>query len=497
MMPKLDSSISPPGGSTARTSLQIVEALGLGDRIDIVELAERRSAFKAVHMGENDLAIGTLLDLVKSDAALCPPRTGHIGNWGNIALGRAGAMDFNKAICAPGYGYPLLYCFTQTEADVSRQGDWGYLPGSIVDRDERRPLPLHAWDGRRFVYCGNAQPRFTPFVQAEVDGQLQPLTQLHTARMRQIEGFNFRLEQALIAEQDALVRPLLTALVADACRRNNSRRALQDLVSHAVELDGTLTRSAIERDGAGFQLGDCRFASIDTLVEGALAPFHAVASPAHFMDLIGSLPRRLPLLSNLTIAVLSAMIETHLPDAARNSGRSRGPINPHLHWGGRDMAGYPPLRKGYLFEEAKIKSMRRMCSTLVAEFAQIDPLCFVLLPAPVFMLCPTNAHPRDAELLADLIHQIQSTTAGTVRSSAELQQAISDAARRWHGTAGSELSAYFRERFGPRRGGLLSGERPDASEPVEPGGFRNLSLRHASMIIGALFEIEGSRSPMP
>ena len=67
----------------------------------------------------------------------------------------------------------------------------------------------------------------------------------------------------------------------------------------------------------------------------------------------------------------------------------------------------------------------------------------------------------------------------------------------WHGTAGSELSAYFRERFGPRRGGLMPGERPDASEPVEPSGFRDLSLRHASMIIGALFEIEASRSPLP
>ena len=125
-----------------------------------------------------------LLDLIGTDAALCPPRTGHIGNWGNIGLGRAGAMDFNKAICAPGYGYPLLYCFTQTEVEAPRQGDWGYLPGSLVDGDARTPLRLHAWDGTEFAALhAHALPRFTPFVQAELDGGLTPLTEVHARRL--------------------------------------------------------------------------------------------------------------------------------------------------------------------------------------------------------------------------------------------------------------------------------------------------------------------------
>ena len=79
----------------ARSPLQIIDALGLGDVIDVGDMASRKCAFKAVHMGERDLPIGSLLDLIGADAALCPPRTGHIGNWGNIGLGRPGAMGSN------------------------------------------------------------------------------------------------------------------------------------------------------------------------------------------------------------------------------------------------------------------------------------------------------------------------------------------------------------------------------------------------------------------
>ena len=322
--------------------MQIVEALGLGSVVDVEAMASRKCAFKAVHMGERDLPIGTLLDLITSDAALCPPRTGHIGNWGNIARGRAGAMDFNKAICAPGYGYPLLYCFTQTETETPRQGDWGYLPGSLVDGDVRTPLRLHAWDGTEFVPCSHAVPRFTPFIQAELDGELKPLTEVHARRLDPIGPHPFKLEQAIFADQEATIRPLLTALIDEARGRDNPRRALQDLISHSVALDGTMARCDLALDGKGFKLAETYYPSTEALVEHALVPFRAVARPRQFMAEIAHLPWQLPVASNLLIAVLSAILETHLPGASFPSSHVVGPINPHLHWGGRDMAGYPP-----------------------------------------------------------------------------------------------------------------------------------------------------------
>ena len=473
----------------ARSPMQIVEALGLGSVVGLEAMASRKCAFKAVHMGEHDLAIGTLLDLITSDAALCPPRTGHIGNWGNIARGRAGAMDFNKAICAPGYGYPLLYCFTQTEADAqTRQGDWGYLPGSFVDGDARTPLRLHGWNGTEFVPCTHAVPRFTPFMQAELDGELKPLTEVHRRRLDQIGPHSFKLEQALFADSEAAIRPLLTALIDEARRRDNPRRALHDLISHSVALDGTMARCELELDGKGFKLGKTYYPSTEALVEHALVPFRAVARPWQFMAEIGHLPWQLPVASNILIAVLSAVLETHLPGGILHSSRMVGPLNPHLHWGGRDMAGYPPRNRGYLLEEAKARSMKRICATLVEHFPTVQPLCFVLLPSTAFMLCPTTAHPGDAELLSKLFRRVREAVSGGDASGPNAQQAIGNVVRSWHDADRTRLSTYFRNRFGPRRGGLLSGDMVD-SHPVEPDGFRDLTVRQASMIVGAFYEI--------
>ena len=486
----------PVTASAARTPPQIIEALGLARSIDLAAITSRQSALTMIQMATRDLSIGDLLAVITTDAMLCPPRTGHIGNWGNIAWGRAGAMDFNKAICAPGYGYPLIYGFTQTETDEQHLGDWGYLPGSLIDGDVRTRLPLHAWDGTEFAPCSRERPLFTPFVQAELAGGLHALSDVHRQRMRLHRQFRFEFEQALIARHEATVRPLLMALVDEARHRENSRRALQDLISHAAAIDGTVTRGDLVVDGKGFKLVDCYYPSTNALVEHAMVPFRAVAHPRQFMDSIGSYPWRLPVVSNTVISVLSALLNTHTPDAGAQRSGTSAPLIPHLHWGGRDMAGYPPRRKGYLLEDTRIRSMKRICTTLVGAFADVQPVCFVLLPAAVFMLCPASANPRDAELLAKLfqkVREVAPVAAGAAGASC-LQQAIEDATAAWCDENAVALSPYFLERFGPRRGGLPSGDLPASSEPVEPEGFRELTLRQASMIVGALFEIGAARA---
>jgi hypothetical protein len=478
--------------SIANSPLQIIKALELTNAIDLAGMADRRTAFRAVHMGERDLPIGKLLDLIQTDTALCPPRTGHIGNWGSIVEGRAGAMDFNRAICGPGYGYPLIYGFNQTEVDATTiaaaQGDWGYLPGSFIDRDVRIPLVLQAWNGTEFARCGRYTPRFTPFIQAERNGGLKPLTTLHRERMEALPQFRFTFEQALFAANEETIRPWLTVLFDEARQRDNPKRALQDLVGHAAALDGTITRTALEINGRGFKLGESYFPSIEALVDFALVPFRAVASPELFMADIARMPPHLPVASTLLITVLSALLETHHPDRPSADGL----LNPHLHWGGRDMAGYPPRRNGYLLEDAKIRSLKSICKVLVTEFAGIKPLCFVLLPATVFMLCSASAHPGDAALLSRLFRLVRD-----LPGAATMQRDIEATVQAWHDAHEHQMSAYFLDRFGPRRGGLSVGSRLASSNPVEPEGFRELSLRQASMIVGALYEIRSSRSMQP
>lgn len=475
-----------------RTPVQLLEALDLTSTVAVEELASRRRAFEGVHMGMADLPIGTLLDLLRDESWLKPPRTGHLGNWQEIAAGRAGPMDFNHAICTQGYGYPLIYSFTQTEAEGSAEGDWVYLPGSRVERGVREVLPLFTWDGTAYVRRSRHRPLFCPFVQTGVDGALVPLTELHWRRMQEIPRLRFVLEAAVVVERAAEVRPMLALLLEEAARSANPRRAFQELIGYAVAPDGTVVRCELRREGRGYRLGDCDYPTTDALVEAALVPFRAVTTPRELFAEMGGLPPLLPVLSNLLVGIFSAIFGTHYPDPGEARDRGTRPFNPHLHWGARDMAGYPPRRRGYFATRASARSHRGICTSLVAAFPDVAPLCIVLLPAAVFMLCPTSAHPRDAELLADLFGRVAGGGGPAPRGSHEMQARVEDATRAWLARYADELSPYFLNRFRGRGGVLHPGHLPSATEPEEPEGFRALTLRQACMTVGALVEIVSS-----
>jgi Family of unknown function (DUF6025) len=470
-----------------RTPVELLNALALSAAVDLDSLANRQSAYSYVHVGTQPLPIGRLREVLHQEADLAPPRTGHLGNWEDIALGRAGAMDFNQAICASGVGYPLITCFTQTEADdgVARSGDWVYLPGSIVERGKREILPLFTWDGSGFAQRSRERPLFCPFVQTEHDGARLPLIELHWQRMQAIEGFQFRHEAQAIVDHQEIVRPMLALLLEEATHQENQRRALSDLISHAVAPDGTVNRAEIARDGNGYWLGDCFYASTDALVEHALIPFRAVTEPRRFFEDVGQLPARVPVLSHLVIGILSAILTTHYPDLQDRTAVTR-PFNPHFHWGARDMAGFPPRRNGYFVERSTTRSLRRMCAALLAHFPEVDPVCIVLLPAAAFMLCPSSAHPLDAELLNCLFARL-GTDDGSLPAD-RLQQAIEGITTSWLEHNADALSPYFVNRFWPRRGVMHVGDLPASGAPIVPHGFDELTFRQACMVVGALYE---------
>ncbi|HYF63324.1 MAG TPA: DUF6025 family protein, partial [Herpetosiphonaceae bacterium] len=307
-----------PSGQTAATPLGLLKRLGALEthesQLMIEAFSTRQLGFDWMHLGMTDLAIGTLLDVIRSVPALAPPRSGHLGNWDEILNGRAGMMDFNLAICGQNLGYPLIYCFNQTEDATLQQGDWVYLPGSLVSHGRRQELPLFTWDGTCFRRRDRSQPLFTPLVNVEFDGHLVPLVTVHWARMQQGSSLPFRLEATVFHRHAGLLKQILLVLLEDASHQANPRRAFQDLFSHQVSLDGRMSRAEVQREGAGYRVGEAVYSSADELVGAALLPFMAVAEPDQFMQIIGGLPGRFPLISNTLSGVLSALLSTHYPD---------------------------------------------------------------------------------------------------------------------------------------------------------------------------------------
>lgn len=472
----------------------IVDALDLREELDLAALSARRMSYDCVHLGMLGVEIGRVLDVLapgQNGTWLCPPRTGHLGNWEEIASGRAGALDFNQTVCVNDYGYPLIYCFTQTEAwtrgegaDPGLAGDWVYMPGSVVKAGERRELPLYAWDGVGFARRGRDRPLFCPFVLTEDDeeGGLVSLTEYHLRRMRRIPGFRFRLEPQIIVDNEPEVREILGILLEEAARQPNNRRAFQDLISHAARTDGILMRCELRCEGGRYWLLDQEYPSAEALIDQLLNICRVVSAPKEQFAQIRNLPRALPVMSTKLAGLLSAILGTHLPDCGPVRRKALlQPVNLHVHWGARDMAGYPPRHKGYYVEKATTRSLRAMCTSLTAHLPHVSPVCVLLLPAAVFLLCPSSAHPRDLDAVAELLRELRTLERDVPAS----ERATLAWLKRWR----DELSSYFLHRFRHRSGiphaGELSRQRP-AARSIVLDEFRNVTMLQACAAVGAL-----------
>jgi hypothetical protein len=316
-------------------------------------------------------------------------------------------------------------------------------------------------------------------VQAKVDGELRPLVEIHAERLRKIPGYNFKLNPEFIVANRSQIAEMLKVLLLKASQQNNSARALQELISHAVSSDGIVQKCTLRRYGESYWLNDYSYLSLDLLVETALDLFESVAEPKAFFKKIDQLPPLIPVLNVRFVRLLSAIFMTHLPDQKITLAKKQ-PINVHLHWGGRDMAGFPPYRKGYFGEQTKVRTYKSIMDTLMSHFPDLSPLCFVLLPAPAFMLCPSDAHPADIYLLNDLFRKVH-----------ESNVLSDEVCRTWLNENYGRLSPYFRSRFVSGDVGFLDAkDRPSASKIIEPDGFRDLSFQQACTIVGEIGQFQ-------
>ncbi|MFG2528935.1 DUF6025 family protein [Streptomyces sp. NPDC048516] len=456
----------------------VLDELGMWSAAGAEALACGAKTFVPVHVGTHDVRIGTLLDLLRRHEGLLPPRTGHLGNWEDIALGRSGPMDFNTAICGEGYGYPLIYGFTRTEADTEG-GDEAYQPGSLIEQGKRHMLGLYTWDGQGFARRDRSRPLFCPLTLAEADGELVPLVELHWRRMLAIPGYRFKQWAAALVDNGPLVVDMLCLLLEQADSKLKQSPRLSELISHAARLDGEVGRCELQRDGTGYVLEGHRYPSARALAEAVLLTVRALVEPRWFFDQLRHVPPVLPVMSLQLTNVLFGLLDMHHPD--RPAGAPESPFITHLHWGARAMAGCPPRRGGYLARRSTVRSLRAITTSLVQNFDEANPLCFVLLPAQIFMLCPPSMSTGDPEVLAKLFETV--LAAGPDDSYATTLT--------WLSTHRDRLSEYVRARFKSGSGVRVGGTPRDPSVPVKPEGFADMTFRQACGVVAAFEEVLG------
>lgn len=452
----------------------------------VASMCNREHAFETVHLGMVDLQVGDLFNAISTRPWLSPPRSGHLGNWEDIARGRSGTIDYNKAVCVEqGLGHALVHMFNQTEDATDERGDWIYLPGSSVTGGERTLLELRTWDGHEFAVRDREHPRSSPLTLTPVDDELVPITEFHWRKMQSFDEFGFRSFAQVLIDNEDVVRRLLLALVTAAHSAAKPEAAFESMFGGAVALDGTHTRGQLRREGAGYRIAETTFASDEHLVDAAIAFMRLATEPTLLTARVGCLPGHFPVLSNVLSCLLFGVLKTHLAPGAQIEAAN---LNVHVHWGAVGMAGYPPRKRGYFTQRAAQKSLRSMMRTLVDTVPEVEPLLYVLAPASMFVACPHSAFPEDHEPVDALVRGVISAGEGLEGHAERMRVAVEEVTLDWVRKFGSGLSSYFRQRFASRRSVLHEAELPDGGCTVLPARFAELTTRQTSALTGALFE---------
>lgn len=434
------------------------------------DVLDERQAFSVLHVGESQAQISEVLAAVRPLASSAP-RSGHIGDWTAIAGGYAGALDFNQVVVANGYGHASVHALTMTETDVD--GDRTYCPASVSCHGTKSALPLFSWNGRTF----ESKPGlslFAPFTMTRWEGRSIPLVALHKSRMVRHSQFRFQYEAETLLTFERELVDGLTALLAAAVKAQ-STQLLKCIVSSLVLLDGRMFDEPLVWDGAEFRAGNHSIGQIEHLVEKIVRLLHAVRDPDRFFSNIGRMPQVMPVISTYALTLFTALF------TGLNANGTRNKV--HLHWGARDMAGFPPYRKGYLCQSGTLRRLDRMTKVLLEHFIWAAPLKIILLPAAVFMLAPPSGYPADQILLSELADCIARTS-----DSPCALGAASDLTRIWFNDNHGRLSPYFVSRF-TKHSGLFSHHQTEAhGTSVLPTAVASLPMNMACVLIGALHD---------
>ncbi|MER6029824.1 DUF6025 family protein [Streptomyces sp. NPDC001851] len=470
----------------------IAEAIGDGAggaelRSAIAGLESGRRTLDWAHLGKCDIVLADLVSLIRSAGDHTPPRTGHLGDWTDISLGRSGLLDYNTTICSEfGVGSPLLFDTTSTETEAMDQGDTIYLPGSTVRDGKASQLPLLVRDSAGLHSASRTRSWFSPFVLTDTDGRVELLSDLHRRRNTGLTMPLDYVSRRLFAEGDRLRTLMTTAL--EAARRDTKRRntLTSSLFAGLVGTDGAPREGGVRCTESGYAIGDggegAGEVSLPDLVELTLLPFSTLNDPqARQRHVTGEGFREqvVPMLSNMFLTILMVQARVHAAPGSTPAG-----FDEHLHWGAIGMAGFPPRKKGY-FEGSEYPRRTRPFFEHAHDVGQALPALFLVAPAVLFALLPRRSNLVDVELVDDLCRTVRVAAGGesNIFRQAEL---IERTVEQWYETRGEQLSAFYRGQFNGRRSLSGGSEAPADPRVVVGDEFARLTCRQASLIVGAL-----------
>lgn len=451
----------------------------------INEFKSKTLQFDWLHAGTSSLTINELSGII-SHLPTLPTRTGHLGNWQEIAEGRGSALEHNGIVCgAKKLAYPLIIDLNQIENESMDSGDIVYLPGSIINKGKRNKLSIRTWNGESFEKRDRTLSYFSPFTLAEIDGQLTPITVIHRKNILTYPHAKF--VSSLFIQHKAFITDILRAILTSVVFKN-SKLQLHDIIDRTVSLDGSLIRTEIKAFNGGFQVGGIFYANVDQLIEAIFLPLQAAHDPTIFFDNIKNIPDKMPFLSLSMLSTLPCLLNAHHINSVFPSYYENEPFLPYFEWGAFDSAGYPPRSKGYFRE--KVTFIREFYRIIIQTFPNITPAFFILLPSTIFNLLPCDAYHNDIEIVNELIETILHHTE-TIKSSAVdiLLNKVEFLTYEWFFKYKDALSPYYIKKFGKQRCIYQPTDFPERSNPVDLASFNKLSLQKSCMLMGAMREI--------
>lgn len=439
-----------------------------------------KTGFDWLHAGKLSMPINELIAIIK--LGLSPTRTGHLGNWQEMALGRACALDHNGTVCGKmNLGYPLILDLNQTENEQMETGDIVYLPGSIVNRERREKLSLFTWDGKAFIERSREISYFVPFVLTKINNRLIPLTMVHKGNISVFA--NTEYFSSLFIRNIDLFKRILQSVFKYIQQTTSPVITLGDIVDRRITLQGQEIREKLHYSQGEYKIGGMSYSNYDDLIEAILLPLFAAHEPTSFFERIAFMPQIMPFLSLSFICVMGYI----LSNISGSKETSPACFKIHMEWGAFDSAGYPPRSGGYYKKKAGL--IKNIYEVILAQkIPGVSPLLFVLLPSAIFNLLPSNNYPQDVFYIEKLLYEVLKIGEQNNPSTDIMMKKIEKMTDAWFKTYSHELSAYYVGRFTKKRCVHHQTQYHDRGEEILLPLFEQLTVQQACMLTGALYK---------
>jgi len=457
----------------------------------IDDYASRKVVFDWFHTGKLSMTVGDMCELI-GGLGIKPPRTGHLGNWQEIAAGRACALDHNGTVCGKKLGFPLITDFNQTENSAMDSGDTVYLPGSIVNQEKREELKIFTWNGNQIVERSRNGSYFVPFVFTPIEGTLMPLTLIQRNNCRDIRETKFI--SSLVVENKDIFKEAMRRIIDCILTEKNCPIRLSDLVDRVVFTDGSLSKVELSYSGGCFKINNESYKNFDSLFDAILLPFQIAHDPRCLTEHIQDIPQFMPFLSLPFSCVLDYVFNNYVPQCSWSAGKGTDLFNVYFEWGAFGSAGYPPRSKGYYKQKVRlIKNIYRLVTRAIPE---IKPLLYILLPSTIFNLLPNSAYSSDIYCITELFEKVSGEMA-TLKKGVDselVMKKIEQTVKQWFEQSKNHLSQYYVGRFAKNRCVYHQTQYHEHGQFVDIPQFDKLTLQHACMILGALHELTPQES---